>query len=99
MYADWSASGVGPIELEELRAIGESLKGALELGVRTRPSTPGHDTAWRRAEEATAQLGVLVGQKDPLISTVRTASERVVGAPPIPKFDPNEKVRERFKRG
>ena len=99
MYADWSASGAGPIELEELRAIGEGLKSALELAARTKPNTLGHQTAWRRAEEATEQLGVLVGQQDPLISTVRAASERVVGAPPLPKFDPNEKLRERVKRG
>jgi hypothetical protein len=100
MYADWSASGAGPIELEELRAIGEGLKSALELAARTEPNTRGHYAAWQRAEEATRQLGVLVGKTNPLLSTVRAASARVVGAPPPPpKFDPNQKVRERFKRG
>jgi hypothetical protein len=99
MYADWSASGAGPIELEELRAIGESLNVALGLATKTKPNTMGHRTAWVRAEEATRQLGALVGQHSSLGSAVRTASARVVGAPPPPKFDPNEKVRERFKRG
>ena len=100
MYADWSTSGAGPIELEELRAIGESLNLALSLAARTKPNTMGHRTAWARAEEATRQLGVLVGKRSPLESTVRAASARVIGAPPPPpKFDPNAKIRERFKRG
>jgi hypothetical protein len=100
MYADWSTSGAGPIELEELRGIGESLHIALSLAAKTKPNTMGHRTAWARAEEATRQLGTLVSRHASLLSTVRAASARVVGAPPPPpKFDPNEKVRERFKRG
>jgi hypothetical protein len=100
LYADWCASGAGPIELEELRAIGESLNVALGLAAKTQPNTMGHRTAWARAEDATRQLGALVGKHSSLVSAVRTASARVVGAPPPgPKFDPNEKVRERFKRG
>jgi hypothetical protein len=42
----------------------------------------------------------LIGRQSALSSTVRAASARVVGAPvSTPPFDPNEKVRERFKRG
>lgn len=100
MYADWCASGAGPVELEELRAIGDSLHIALNLACKTKPNTMGQRTAWARAEEATRQLGALVGKHSSLESTVRTASARVVGAPPgPPKFDPSQKVRARFKRG
>jgi hypothetical protein len=100
VYADWCASGAGPIELEELRAIGEGLSLAFDLASKSKPNTPAHRTAWARAEEATAQLGALIGQHTSLISTVRTANARVVGAPPPPpKFDPNAKIRERVKRG
>ena len=100
MYADWCASGAGPIELEELRAIGESLNVALGMALKTKPNTVGHRGAWLRAEEATRQLAALVGQHTSLVSTVRAASARVVGAPPArPKFDPNQKIRERLKRG
>ena len=100
LYADWKKNRVGPVELEELRAIGDSLRIAYDLAAKNQANTMGHRAAWSRAEAATAQLGRLIGGQVPLASAVSTASARVVGAPPPPpKFDPNDKIRERFKRG
>jgi len=99
MYADAVVSHASPIELEELRAIGESLHTALDLAAKTKPNTMGHRAAWSRAEQATRDLGALVGKYSSLQSTVRTAGQRVVGAPITPRFDPNANVRERTKRG
>ncbi|MEO7036742.1 MAG: hypothetical protein ABI548_22520 [Polyangiaceae bacterium] len=99
MYADAVATHASPIELEELRAIGESLHTALDMAAKTKPNTMGHRAAWVRAEQATKELGALVGKYSSLESTVRTAGERVLGAPTPVRFDPNEKIRERTKRG
>jgi len=100
LYADWSASGVGPLELEELRGIGEGLNRALKLAHHTRPNSPGHREAWALAEGATQDLGQLIRKRDPMLSAVRTASARVVGAPPPARaVDPNAKLRERYRRG
>ncbi|MEP7050761.1 MAG: hypothetical protein ABJB12_10425 [Pseudomonadota bacterium] len=99
MYADAVASHASPLELEELRAIGESLRTALDLAARTKPNTMGHRAAWSRAEQATKDLSALVGKYSSLQSTVRTAGKRVVGAPVAVRFDPNAKIRQRTKRG
>lgn len=100
LYADWSASGAGPIELEELRGIGETLSRSLSLARRSRPSSPSHREAWDLAERATAELGELIRKRDPMLTAVQTASARVVGAPPVvPALDPHAKLRERYRRG
>ncbi|HEX3775323.1 MAG TPA: hypothetical protein VHV51_12715 [Polyangiaceae bacterium] len=100
IYAEWSSAGSGPIELEELRAIGENLNVALRLAMRTQPNTPGHRTAWARAEEAARDLGEFVKKHTALASTAQAASRRVLGSPaPKVLFDPHEKLRERYRRG
>ena len=99
MYADAVASHASPLYLEELRAIGENLHAALDMARKTKPNTMGHRAAWARAEQATKELGALVGKYSSLESTVRVAGERVLGAPPALRFDANQKVRERTKRG
>lgn len=99
MYADAVASHASPVVLEELRAIGESLHTALDLAAKTKPNTMGHRAAWSRAEQATRDLGALVGKYSSLESTVRIAGERVVGAPVAERFDRNAKIRQRSKRG
>jgi hypothetical protein len=99
MYADAVQSHASPILLEELRGIGESLRIALDMAAKTQPNTVGHRAAWNRAEQATKELGALVGKHSSLESTVRTAGERVVGAPPPVRFDGSGKIRERSKRG
>jgi hypothetical protein len=99
MYADSVRSHASPILLEELRAIGESLRIALDMAAKTKPNTMGHRAAWNRAEQATKELGALASKHTSLESTVRTAGERVVGTPPPIRFDSSEKIRERSKRG
>jgi len=100
LYADWSASGAGPIELEELRGIGEGLRQALTLAHRTHPNSPGHREAWSLAERATRDLGQLIRERDPMLRAVQTASARVVGVPArAPAADPHAKLRERYRRG
>jgi len=99
MYADAVRSHASPVLLEELRGIGESLRIALDMAAKTKPNTMGHRAAWNRAEQATRELGALVSKHTSLESTVRTAGERVVGAPPPIRFDASEKIRERSKRG
>jgi len=99
MYADGVQSHASPVLLEELRNIGESLRIALDMASKTEPNTVGHRAAWSRAEQATKELGALVGKHTSLESTVRTAGERVIGAPAPVRFDGSAKIRERSKRG
>jgi hypothetical protein len=81
LYAAWTKSCVGPMELEELASIGKELNKALELAKSTRVNTVGHRAAWARAEEATKRLGLLVNSLELLHPALHAASERVVGAP------------------
>jgi len=80
LYAAWTKSCVGPIELEELACIGKDLVKALELAKATRLNTVGHRAAWSRAEDATRRLGLLVSSVEPLQPAVQAATERVMGA-------------------
>lgn len=79
LYAAWKKERVGPIELEELAAIGKDLNEALRLARKTEPETLGHRAAWSRAEEATRRLGHLVGKLEPLHLTLEAATERALG--------------------
>jgi hypothetical protein len=87
LYAAWSASGEGPIELEALRSIGKDLASALELAGKTRPDTVGHRAAWGRAEDATKRLCELVADVERLQPTIEAGAARVVGQRgPAPKL-------------
>lgn len=77
LYVAWKAQGVGPVELEELSAIGRELGAALKLGRQTKPDSIGHRAAWSRAEQATKRLGQLVSELERLRPTVLAASDRV----------------------
>lgn len=79
LYAAWKKERVGPIELEELAAIGKDLNEALRLARKTEAGTLGHRAAWSRAEDATRRLGHLVGKLEPLHLTLEAASERALG--------------------
>jgi hypothetical protein len=83
LFSAWTASRMGPIELEELRGIGQALAAAYKMAKGTEPNTIGHRAAWSRAEAATARLGHLVGALEPLRPTVTAAAKRVVGAPAV----------------
>lgn len=90
LYTAWRRSGAGPVELDELAAIGKELGAALELAKKTKPDTVGHRAAWSRAEAATRRLGHLVGALEPLRPTIAAASERVCGTTRLAALDERE---------
>ena len=90
LYTAWRRSGAGPVELDELAAIGKELGAALELAKKTKPDTVGHRAAWSRAEAATRRLGHLVGALEPLRPTIAAASERVCGTTRVTALDERE---------
>lgn len=77
LYAARKREGAPRPVLDELAAIGEKLKQALELARRTQPDTIGHRAAWAHAEEATARLMKLVTLALPLAPMVEAAVVRV----------------------
>jgi|GEM_PF-4256961 len=46
LYASWRGDGVGPIEMEQLRCIGEDLREAYRVATRSKPGTGVHRMAW-----------------------------------------------------
>ncbi|HWA76447.1 MAG TPA: hypothetical protein VG937_29115 [Polyangiaceae bacterium] len=80
LYAAWKKERVGPIELEELAAVGRDLSAALQLARKTSPGTLGHRAAWSRAEDAARRLGHLVGKLEPLHRTLAAATERALAS-------------------
>ncbi len=90
LYSAWRRSGAGPVELDELAAIGSELRAALELARQTKPDTIGHRAAWSRAEAATKRPGHLVSALEPLRPTIAAASERVCGATRVTALDERE---------
>jgi len=99
LYASWRRDGVGPIEMERLRYIGEDLRDALRVASRSNPGTGVHGMAWSKAERATKQLGDLLGDYHTVKNLVGSTSKRLGFVKPEPKFDRNDKFRERVKRG
>jgi len=93
------APSAGPIELDELRAIGADLRDAYQRMLRARPGTAAHATAWANAEQATKCLGSLLGDYTSTRALVRAVGSRLGVKPSIPGFDPKAKLRERVKRG
>ncbi|MFZ5894999.1 MAG: hypothetical protein ACOY0T_28325 [Myxococcota bacterium] len=78
LFASWTQSKAGPIELEELAHIGRELAAALKLARKTEPGSVGHRAAWSRAEEATRLLGHLVGQLEALHPVLEAATRRAL---------------------
>jgi hypothetical protein len=76
MYAAKKSEGAPAWVLEELRAIGEKLKLALELG-RTAPDTLGHRAGITHAEDACARLTRLITHETLLAPTLEAAAVRV----------------------
>lgn len=101
LYAAWKKSGQGPIEMEELRSIGEDLREAYQLAQKARPGSQAHQAAWTKAERASARFGDIVGKYETVQNLVAKTGERLgfrnVNARPF--LDRNEKHRERVKRG
>lgn len=76
MYSAKKGEGAPAWVLEELQAIGEKLKLALELG-RKDPDTLGHRAAINHAEDACARLTRLITHETPLAPTLEAAAVRV----------------------
>lgn len=101
LYATWRKSGQGPIEMEELRSIGEDLREAYQLAQKARPGSQAHRAAWGKAERATARFGDIVGKYETVQNLVSKTGERLGfrNVNDRPFLDRNEKFRERVKRG
>jgi hypothetical protein len=101
LYSDWKERGAGPIEMEELRSIGEDLRDALRIGAGSKPCSRPMRAAWAKAERATLRLGDIMNEHDNLKHLVAHQSQRI-GFRDLrerERFDPNLKLRERIKRG
>ena len=90
---------MGPIEMEELRAVGEALRDAYNRASKSKPGTAAHRAAWAKAERATARFGEIVGQSETVKHLVYYTGKRLGFGPPEPTIDRNQKFRERVKRG
>lgn len=62
--------------LEALQQIGQELRMALDLG-RSQPGSMGYRAAWTWAEQATAKLGAVIADKQPLAPVVRATALRL----------------------
>ena len=100
LYASWRTDGVGPIEMEELRSIGEDLRDAYRLASKTKAGTGAHLAALTKAERATKRFGDII-QHDTVKHLVSFTGQRLGFAEPNarPFFDRNSKHERRVKRG
>lgn len=78
LYMARKLEGADVDELSGLAAAGKDLKEALSLASSSRPGTVGYAAAWKRAEEATARAGGLVGAAVPAQPVLRAAAGRVI---------------------
>jgi hypothetical protein len=98
LYLDW-APYAGPIELDELMAVGAELRGSYQRLLKARPGTAAYQSALTKADHATQRLAALLGEHTSTRALVRAAGAKLGVEPPIPGFDRNAKIRERVKRG
>jgi hypothetical protein len=98
LYVEWSRYA-GPIELDELRAIGSDLRNTYQRLLKAKPGTAAHRAAWAQADAATQRLGVLVGEYTSTRALVRAVGSKLGVEPKQAEFDRDAKIRERVKRG
>ena len=100
LYASWRKDGVGPIEMEELRSIGEDLRDAHALVSKTKRGSGAYLAAMTKAERATKRLGDII-QHDTVKQLVSFTGQRLGFAQPsaLPFLDRNLKLERRVKRG
>jgi hypothetical protein len=89
----------GPIELDELMAIGSDLRAAYQRLLKAKPGTAAHRATWNQADQATQRLGILVGEHTSTRAIVRAVGNKLGLEPPVPGFDRDAKIRQRVKRG
>lgn len=78
LYAARRADGAKSAELAPIAGVGKDLHEALSLAASSKPGTVGYAAAWKRAEEATARAGDLVGAAMAARPVVKAAVGRVV---------------------
>jgi hypothetical protein len=69
LYRSWRAKKVPQHKLRQLAQVGKNLRAALELA-RMPVATTEHARAWQLAEEATEDLGRLVGNEERTLTLV-----------------------------
>jgi hypothetical protein len=87
LYSAWQERGIGPIEMEELRSIGEDLRDALRMAAGSKPCSRAMRAAWAKAERATLRLGDIMNEHDNLKQLVAHQSERI-GFRDLPRSEP-----------
>jgi hypothetical protein len=80
LYRSWRAAKVPHRKLQQLTVAGHKLCTALELG-KAPVATQEHAQAWELAEEATEDLGRLVGSDTRVISLVTAAFQQLDRVP------------------
>jgi hypothetical protein len=98
LYVEWSPY-CGPIELDELMAIGSDLRDAYQRLLKAKAGTAAHRAAWEQAERATQRLGPLLSEHTSTKAIVKAVGAKLGILPPVPVFDPEAKIRQRVKRG
>lgn len=97
LYRSWRAGRAPQHKLRELTKVGQRLRQALELS-RMPVATAAHARAWQLAEEATEELGRLIGGEQRAVSLV-TAAFRGLERPARPSaFREREAERLRQRR-
>ena len=97
LFRTWRAQSAPSHKLRELAKVGQKLRRALELS-RMPVATVEHAEAWRLAEEATEDLGRLVGSEERTLSLV-TAVFKGLERPARPSiFQEREAERLRQRR-
>jgi hypothetical protein len=76
VFRSWRAAKVPEHKLRQLTAVGKMLCEALELG-KAPIATQEHARAWELAEQATEDLGRLVGSDTRVISLVSAAFQKL----------------------
>lgn len=76
VFRSWRAARVPDHKLRQLTAVGKKLCEALELG-KAPIATQEHARAWQLAEQATEDLGRLVGSDTRVISLVSAAFHKL----------------------
>lgn len=97
LFRSWRASGVPERKLRELTRVGQKLHQALELS-NMPVATTQHAEAWRLAEEATEDLGRLIGTEERTLALVAAAFRGLSRPEPRSLYQEREAERLRQRR-
>lgn len=92
LYRSWRAKKVPRHRLQALVDVGSKLRQALELS-KLPVATTAHAEAWRLAEEATEELGRLVGSEERTVTLVTAAFRGMERREPPSLFQEREAQR------